>query len=440
MNKKFFLKRILPGSLFARFLAISILPWIFFQVIIIYIFFDRHWEGVNVHMINSVASDIAMISKLIEDPKNDINNIIDISSNILKLPLRAIEKPIVIAHNKSELDEPINNLVAVINKISPHIKCTFRYDEIKGDIKLSFQVKNQHYQINVPKKRIATPTISIFIAWNISSAIILLIVSILFMRNQVRSITKLADAAENFVKGQDITNFKPEGAKEVRIAGRNFIKMKEMIEEQLNQHTVMMAGVSHDLKTPLTRIKLQIAMMEKRNELDAINEDVAEIEYMINEYLDLISSSKASEASEEIDIVAMVEDIVKKYLNPNIELNLPHKSIVMLVQPFALKRAITNIIDNAIKYGNLVYITFIKSSETVKIIIEDDGPGIKADECDKIFRPFYRADYARNLNKSGAGLGLAISSNIINTHGGNIYIAKRNIKLKGASFVIEVPY
>lgn len=438
-NIKIIVKKLQPQSLFARFLAIILIPWFTLQAITIYIFFDRHWEGVSYYMKQSLINDIRIIVRLYNDQLYQEEQIIDYAANYLSFEIKKISRQDAVnLINKSNKHKILQHLSRELQGVLDEEFGLYQ-DKQDQDIIIITKQRNNYYLIEIPRKRIITPTIGIFLTWIVSSAIILIVIAIIFMRNQVRSIIKLATAAESFGRGQDISNFKPEGAREVRIAGINFLKMKDRIEQQFTQRTLMLAGVSHDLKTPLTRIKLRLAMLPENSEIEAIQEDINEMQYMISEYLELISSQDELEDFNEIDIIEMIKDIIKKFDIHNIEFSPQFAELQILIKPFSLKRAIINIIDNAFKHGDKVWIDIRKDFETIKIIIEDNGPGIPKEEEDKIFKAFYRADYARNLNKAGAGLGLAISQNIILTHGGNIYVSKRNYKLNGASFVIELP-
>ncbi|MBN8828648.1 MAG: ATP-binding protein [Sphingobacteriia bacterium] len=421
------LRILAPKSLSSRFILIIILPAILIQSITAYIFYARHWEDVSYYMQSSLTDDVNLIINMLNDKKYTFAQISDYSANYLKFKIIKNSKNIY-KHNSK-----FNDLAKSIKGKDITI---WQHNEREN---IFIYLKDKNLIFEVPRKRIYTPTTTIFMAWMFTVSAIFITVSLIFTKNQIRAITRLAEAAEAFGRGQDISTFKPEGAKEVKKAGFAFLDMKERIEQQVNQRTVMLAGVSHDLRTPLTRIKLALAMLPSNDETCAIQEDINEMQHMISEYLDFAKRDDL-ESFQEIDIIEFTRNIIKRYQTQDKKVYLitKFKNLNANIKAVSFRRAMVNIIDNGLRFGNLVEVTIEKKGDKLRIYIEDNGNGIPEQEHEKIFSAFYRSDYARNLKHSGAGLGLAISRDIINSHGGNIKVNKNNLKLKGASIAIEI--
>ena len=263
----------------------------------------------------------------------------------------------------------------------------------------------------------------------------MVIISLIFLKNQTRPITNLARAAERFGRGEEIDEFKPSGALEIRQAGYEFDKMRKRILRHLNQRTEMLSGISHDLRTPLTRMKLQIAFIKDNDLSKKLTEDINEMEKMLNEYLQFTSSSYV-EKDEMFNLSELIETVVKKYDNENILIDVTAR-IYVNGRKNLINRCLNNIIDNALKYGNKVEIKLNKKNTNIFITVDDDGPGIPTKEHDNVFKPFYKIDKGRADSKSSVGLGLAIASDIIRSHGGNIMLEKS--KMNGLRVKIFLP-
>ena len=263
----------------------------------------------------------------------------------------------------------------------------------------------------------------------------MVIISLIFLKNQTRPITALAKVAERFGKGEDIEEFKPSGAAEIRQAGLEFDKMRKRINRHLNQRSEMLSGISHDLRTPLTRMKLQTAFIKDKDIYEKLTEDINEMEKMLNEYLQFTSLSY-KEKDELFNLSQLIDEIIEKYNNKNISKNLSPR-VYLNGRKNLIKRCINNLIDNSIKYANKVNIELSKKNTNLFIKIEDDGPGIPEKEYDNVFKPFYKVDKSRADSKSSVGLGLSIASDIIRSHGGNIKLEKSS--LNGLSVKIFLP-
>jgi two-component system osmolarity sensor histidine kinase EnvZ len=309
---------------------------------------------------------------------------------------------------------------------------TTSYKEL---IDLRIKYEDGYFKFLVPKDRVASSSARIFALWITVPAIIMIIISLIFLKNQTRPITNLARAAERFGKGEEIDEFRPSGALEIRQAGHEFDKMRKRILRHLNQRTEMLSGISHDLRTPLTRMKLQIAFIKDKDLATKLAEDINEMEKMLNEYLQFTSSSYAKK-DEMFNLSELIEEIVSKYNNENIQKNLIPR-IYINGRKNLINRCLNNIIDNALKYGNKVEIKLSKENSNLLIAIDDDGSGIPEKEYENVFKPFYKIDKGRAETKSSVGLGLSIASDIIKSHGGNIILNKS--KMNGLSVKISLP-
>jgi two-component system osmolarity sensor histidine kinase EnvZ len=309
---------------------------------------------------------------------------------------------------------------------------TTSYKEL---IDLRIRYKDGYFKFLVPKDRVASSSARIFALWITVPAIIMVIISLIFLKNQTRPITNLARAAERFGKGEDIDEFRPSGALEIRQAGHEFDKMRKRILRHLNQRTEMLSGISHDLRTPLTRMKLQIAFIKDKDLAAKLAEDINEMEKMLNEYLQFTSSSYV-EKDEMFNLSELIEEIVTKYDNENIQKDLLPR-IYINGRKNLINRCLNNIIDNALKYGDKVEVKLIKENTNILIIISDDGSGIPREEYENVFKPFYKIDKGRADSKSSVGLGLSIASDIVRSHGGNIVLDKS--KMNGLSVKIFLP-
>ena len=288
----------------------------------------------------------------------------------------------------------------------------------------------------VPKDRVTSSSARIFALWITVPAIIMIIISLIFLKNQTRPITNLARVAEKFGKGEEISEFKPSGASEIRQAGYEFDKMRKRINRHLNQRSEMLSGISHDLRTPLTRMKLQIAFIKDKELGLKLAEDINEMEKMLNEYLQFTSSSYL-EKNELFDLSELINNVISKYNNNNISKGILPR-VYFSGKKNLIKRCMNNIIDNAIKYGDKVNVDLSKNKSNLFISIKDNGPGIPSEEYDNVFKPFYKIDKGRADSKSSVGLGLSIASDIVRSHGGNIKLEKSSMNGLGVKIFLPV--
>jgi two-component system osmolarity sensor histidine kinase EnvZ len=433
MKAMHFISKLLPRTLFIRFMFIIIIPILIGQIVAIFLFYDRHWYNVSYYTSTIIINEI---ESLIKEHRNNSREITHLSENYLNLSYQfQINKKLSIKQPK--LGEPLTifkNILAT--KI--HEKNIVKLNK-ENKIEVFLELKDGILYITFPAKLLLNPTVYIFVLWIISLTIILLSVSIIFSKNQIKSILALADSMDKF--GQGVLkgkNFKPSGALEIRKAGLAFLKMKTRIEKQITKRTTMLAMISHDLRTPLTRMKLQLELMEESEETTGLKQDILTMQQMINSYLDF-AKGESTEEFEEILLLPWMEKFLNKWSHVNIEFIKPANLDKVLIKPNSFERALSNLIGNAIKYGTKIKISLKDNSSTVAIIIEDNGIGIDDTEKHLVFKPFYRSDKARQLdNASNVGLGLAITKEIINNHKGFIYLEDSK-DLGGLSVRIEIP-
>ena len=411
------IKKFLPKTIFFRYLLIIIAPILLLQIILTIVFFDSLWIKTNKGLTKSVAAEINTIIEVYNDKTANKNfefvkNLFELSLiqeiNILKdQSLPFYDSTFVYSLYDQLMDE----------ELAKEIKFPYWYNTRanKDYVDIRIQINKNVLQFMVHKSRVRNSSARIFILWITIPSILLLMISILFLRNQVRPFSILADSAEKFGKGQYVPELKPSGAVEVRKAIIEFEKMKRRILRHISQRTAMLSGISHDLKTTLTRLKLQIEIMNKNHSLDKIKDDVIEMEKMIAEYLDYSSSQEVG-ASSKFDLSNLMTEIVHKFNNKNISLKCPDK-IYLTGKKQLVKRCVYNLIDNAIKYAGNANVIVKKGTNDISIIVEDDGPGVPDHEKDRILRPFYKLDKSRTMVDGSVGLGLSIVQDIINSHG-----------------------
>ena len=430
-----FIKNLLPKRLFYRGLLIVAVPIVVLQVIITLVFFDSLWIKTNKGMTKSLVSEIVTIIDIYNNESEYNKKIVtDLYNKNFSFTVRFLKNEklpdIKVERWFSPMDRSLRRELKP--KINRYWFNTIAYEEIV-DLRIKF--RDGVLQIFFPKERIQTSSVRIFALWITLPAILMITIAIIFLKNQTRPITKLAEASEKFGRGEDIEEFRPSGALEIRKAGLEFNKMRNRILRHLNQRSEMLSGISHDLRTPLTRIKLQLTMIKDNNLSKKLSEDIDEMEKMLSEYLQFASSG-AKEKSGTFDLSELVENIINKYENPNISKNY-NKRIYFNGRKNLIQRCINNLIDNSIKYGEKTNLIIEKKVSNIVISIEDDGPGIPKSEYENVIKPFYKIDKSRSESKSSVGLGLAISSDIIKSHGGDINFSKSN--LGGLKVMISLP-
>jgi two-component system osmolarity sensor histidine kinase EnvZ len=437
-----YIKPFLPRGLFWRSLIIIVAPVILLQGVMTYVFFERHLDQTTHWMARDIAADAAFLVSLEETHSQPERALLrGQASRMLDYPVTfqpgAHVSPRTQGHRPSTIDRALDEIIAQQVQGA-------RAFEATGDantITIRIEIEDGVLQMAVPRSRVTVTSPDVFIIWMAGSALVLLAVAVLFLRNQVRPIERLALAADAFGKGRTVPDYHPYGATEVRRAALAFLVMRQRIERQLQQRTEMLAGISHDLKTPLSRMKLQLAMMPESTDIQAMRGDIAEMEHMLNEYLDFARGEGGEQSTLE-DLSDLARDAAAAsagaYGMESAVIAVDAAGpIEMYMKRKALRRCATNLIDNALKFGKQVKVTVMRDDRFARIIVEDDGPGIPADRRDEAFRPFHRLDEGRNLQTGGSGLGLAIARDIARAHGGDILLDKS--ALGGLRATIRLP-
>ena len=433
LNK--FIKKLLPKQLFYRGLLIVATPIIILQITILIVFFDSLWIKTNKGMTRSLVSEIVTIIDIYNNESHYNKQMVtDLYNQNFNFSVRFLENEklpdIKVERWFSPMDRTLRRELKP--KFNEYWFNTMAHKEVV-DLRIKF--RDGVLQIFFPKERIQASSIRIFSLWITLPAFLLILVAMIFLKNQTRPIIKLAEASEKFGRGEDIEEFRPSGALEIRKAGYEFDRMRKRIIRHLNQRSEMLSGISHDLRTPLTRIKLQLALIKDMEISKKLSGDVDEMEKMLNDYLQF-SKSTFSDKTETFDISELIKSTVKKYENADISLDQPEKTIFN-GRKNLIQRCLNNLIDNALKYATKVKVKQEKIRKTIVIIIEDDGPGIPASEYENVFKPFYKIDKGRSEAKSSVGLGLSISSDIIRSHGGTIELRKS--ETGGLEVMISLP-
>ncbi|SVB50248.1 uncharacterized protein METZ01_LOCUS203102 [marine metagenome] len=415
LNK--FIKKILPKRLFYRSLLIVAVPIIGLQLIISIVFFDSLWIKTNKGMTRALVGEIRTFINAYENEEYDKEFLILVFREHLDFNVKFEPLKILPTKDKERRFSPIDRTLRRELK-AKFTNYWFDTTSYKNLIDLRIKYEDGYFQFYVPKERVTSSSARIFALWITMPAFLLITISIIFLKNQTRPIISLAKASEKFGRGEEVGEFMPSGALEIRQAGYEFDKMRKRITRHLNQRSEMLSGISHDLRTPLTRIKLQLAFIKDKEISNKLSNDVSEMEKMLNEYLQFASSS-SEEKTETFDISELLESTVIRYEKKEITTDIPER-VFLDGRKSLIGRCFNNLIDNSIKYSNNILISLKKSSNSIIIIIDDDGPGIPKNERENVFKPFYKIDKSRSDSKSSVGLGLSIASDIIRSHGGNI--------------------
>ena len=429
------LKNILPKQLFYRALLIVAIPIIIIQITILIVFFDSLWIKTNKGLTRALVGEIDTLIDIYNN-ENEYNKkkLTDLYNKNFDFSIRFIENTklpdIKVERWFSPMDRNLRRELK--SKINEYWFNTTSYKEVV-DLRIKFN--DDVLQIFFPKERIQSSSIRIFALWITLPAFLLIAIAMIFLKNQTRPIIKLAEASERFGRGEDVEEYRPSGALEIRKAGWEFDRMRKRILRHLNQRSEMLSGISHDLRTPLTRIKLQLAFIKDKDIVKKLSNDVDEMEKMLNEYLQF-SKSNFTEKSEKFNISELFSSIVKKYENPSIVVD-QNNEIFFNGRKNLIKRCLNNLIDNASNFAKNIKVKQQKIKRNIIIFIEDDGPGIPLSEYENVFKPFYKIDKSRNQKKSSVGLGLSIASDIIKSHGGNIELGKS--EMGGLKIKIVLP-
>jgi two-component system osmolarity sensor histidine kinase EnvZ len=428
-----YLKKFMPKSLFGRSIIILMTPLIVVQVILSYIFFERHTDAILDSLAKGIAGDMQMVCDLVDSnmpidkisalaKKNfDFTVTLDPKGKVMRYG--AFKDKWLYQYMLSQLDVRLNHLY-FLRIFEDHIHVEIPHS--RGVI-----------MIDTPRKRLYSRTTHLVIIWTALSALLLFIVASLFMRNQIRPISRLADAAESFGRGMEV-NFRPEGATEVRKAGLAFMIMRDRLKRHIQERTEMLAGVSHDLRTPLARMKLQLAMMPKTDDTTDLQHDVDDMQSMVQGFLDFAKGVGQEELSA-IRVNDLLKAVINKVRHLPLKVTLTGElDLEIHIKQELFKRCLTNLLLNANRYASELTLNVQADSRYVKFTLDDNGPGIPIGERENVFRPFYRVDSSRNLDSGSVGLGLSIAKDIVNGHGGEMSLDES--PSKGLRVIIKIPY
>ncbi len=418
---------------------IIVTPLVLLQVVSTWVFYDRHWNTVTRRLASAVAGEI---SSVIDNRRNfpgEENQSWVFYSAGANLGLRInVRKDDILPNSPrttgtSTLDKLLGNALRERVRRPFHMD-TFSHER---EVRIQVQLPDGVMDIVVDRERLFSSTTYIFVMWMVGTSLLLFAIATIFMRNQVRPIRRLAAAVDNFGKGRDDSDFKPEGSTEIRQAAAAFNLMRERIQRTINQRTEMLAGISHDLRTPLTRMKLQLAMVGDSPEIADLRSAVEEMEKMVEEYLAFARGESAEQVAT-TNVSAILRDIVNGARINDTPVSLASKDRIFIpLKPNGFKRAVTNLVNNAILYGGNVAVEVTEITGAVQITVDDDGPGIPMEEREDVFKPFYRLDSARSPDTGGSGLGLTIARDVVRAHGGDLTIEES--PLGGARIRIRLP-
>ena len=434
LNK--FIKIILPKRLFYRALIIVAAPTIILQIIITIVFYDSIWIKANKNSTRALVAQLKTIQEIYQNDKKNLDFFTDSYKNNFNFEIGINEEKFPQITGERKFSPMDRSLRRELKSSFGNNNYWFSTSKFKNAVEIKIRSENEVIEFLVPKELVSASSVRLFVLWTTLPSILLIIVALIFLKNQTRPLVKLAKAAERFGKGDFVNDFRPSGAQEIRKAAYEFDRMAKRINRHLNQRSEMLSGISHDLRTPLTRLKLQLEMLDQKDLSRKMSKDIDEMEKMLNDYLQF-AKTQSQEKTVKIYLSEIFKEIEEDFDNNNLKISII-QDVGLNGRPMALKRSFENIINNGLTYGKKVFIKIDKSSNRVILIFEDDGPGIPEDQYKNVFKPFFRLDKSRSLNHSGIGLGLAIVEDVINSHGGSIYLGKS--KLSGLLVKISLPF
>lgn len=422
------LKRLMPNTLFGRSLLIVVLPIILLQILVTYIFYDRHWDDVARRLAQGVAGEVASVISLTDrfsGPESQAT-ILRIARDQMRLSVSFEEGGTLEFENSDQADYGFldQQLARALRESLPRRAFTLTSNAKLESVVIRVQLPEDVLQVIVRDKRLFSSTTYIFVMWMIAISLALLGIAIIFLRNQMRPIRQLASAAEKFGRGQEVEDFKPSGALEIRSASRAFHDMKHRIHRQITQRTEMLAGVSHDLRTPLTRMRLQLAMMPEGDSRTNLQSDVDDMQHMVEGYLAFAKGQEA-EAVTDVDLADLTREVVENTRRHGITVNYSSSGpLPILLRRNTIKRCLTNLMENARRYASEIHVEIGELNDHIQITIDDNGPGIPREKRVDVFKPFHRLDTSRNSETGGSGLGMTIARDVVHSHGGQISLAE----------------
>ena len=430
-----YIKNLLPKRLFYRGLLIVAVPIVVLQITISIVFFDSLWIKTNSGMTRALVSEVKTFVDAYDNDETNKDFIIVLFKDHLGFNIKYEKEKIIPDNVPERWFSPVDRSLRRELK-NKNLIYWFNTTNFKDVIDLRIKYGDGYFQFYIPRDRLTTSSARLFGLWITLPAFLMIMIAIIFLKNQTRPIIKLAEASEKFGKGEDLEEFRPSGALEIRKAGQEFDKMRKRILRHLNQRSEMLSGISHDLRTPLTRIKLQLAMIKDENLSQKLSSDEEKKEKMLNEYLQFASTG-AKDKTETFDLSEQISNLINKYENPNI-MKYFNDRIYYNGRKNLINRCINNLIENSLKFAKKVEVKIEKQQDNIIIAISDDGPGIPQEEYENITKPFYKIDKSRSEKKSSVGLGLSIASDIVKSHGGDITFAKS--KFGGLEVAVSLPF
>lgn len=431
----------LPKGLYARTLIIIITPIVILQSVVAFVFMERHWDTVTRRLSTATTRDIAMLIDLYETypQQENYDQLVRMAHENLNLSIQILPSQDLPPARPKPFFDLLDRTLS--EEIGSQINRPFWIDTVGRShlVEIRIKLDDAVFRVLATRSQTYASNSHIFMVWLVGASFVLLTVAVLFLRNQIKPILRLAEAADRFGKGRPAPpDFRPRGAREVRQAAHAFMEMRDRIERQIEQRTTMLAGVSHDLRTILTRFRLQVAMLGDHEEADAMRGDVDEMQAMLEDYL-AFAKGDSSEQISTVNVRELLRDVRAQAARTGKEITVKQtgEAILVPLRRHAFKRALDNIVGNAVRSADRVKIAAAKTDRWLTIEVEDDGPGIPTAEREQVFRPFYRLDGTRNLDTGGTGLGLTIARDVVRGHGGDISLADSS--LGGLKAVIRVP-
>ena len=432
-----FIKYILPKRLFYRALIIVAAPTIILQIIITIVFYDSIWIKANKNITRSLVNQLKTIEEVYQNDKKNLDFFTDSYKNNYNFEI-GINQEIFPDNSGERRFSPMDrSLRRELKSVFGNNNYWFSTFKFKNAVEIKIRSRNDVIKFLVPKEMVSASSVRLFVLWTTLPSLVLIIIALIFLKNQTKPLVKLAKAAERFGKGDYVNDFRASGSQEIRKAAFEFDRMAKRINRHLNQRAEMLSGISHDLRTPLTRLKLQLAMLEQKDISEKMSKDIDEMEKMLNNYLQF-AKTQTQERTTTINLNSLLISIKKDFNNDKISFSDNGIAIELKGRSTALRRSFENIIQNGLTYGNKVHLDIQRGNKRALVIIDDDGPGIPEEQYKNVFKPFFRLDKSRSLNQSGVGLGLAIVEDIINSHGGNIQLGKS--RYNGLQVKVSLPF
>ncbi len=435
LNK--FIKYILPKRLFYRALIIVAAPTIILQIIITIVFYDSVWIKANKNTTRSLVAQLKTIEEIYKNDKKNLDFFTDSYKNNFNFEIGINQEDFPSISGERKFSPMDRLLRRELKSAFGNRNYWFSTSKFKNAVEIKIKSERDVIEFLVPKDMVSASSVRLFFLWTTLPSFVLILIALVFLKNQTKPLAKLAKAAERFGKGDYVNDFRASGSQEIRKAAFEFDRMAKRINRHLNQRAEMLSGISHDLRTPLTRLKLQLAMLKQKEISEKMSKDIDEMEKMLNDYLQF-AKTQAQEPSTTINLNDLFSSIENKFNNNNFTFYKSSKLIELKGRLTALQRSFENIIQNGLTYGNKVNVEIQKGNRSAIIFFEDDGPGIPEDQYKNVFKPFFRLDKSRSLNQSGVGLGLAIVEDVINSHGGNVQLGRS--KKKGLLVKVSLPF